>query len=53
MSDHSESPARPVSLFTVVILLGVFAAFYFFVRSYYRPVPVSRSEEHTSELQSH
>ena len=25
MSDHSESPARPVSLFTVVILLGVFA----------------------------
>jgi hypothetical protein len=41
MSDHSESPARPVSLFTVVILLGVFAAFYFFVRSYYRPTPVS------------
>jgi hypothetical protein len=41
MSDHSESPARPVSLFTIVILLGVFAAFFFFVRSYYRPVAVS------------
>lgn len=41
MSDLSESPARPVSLLTVVILLVVFGAFFFFVRSYYRPSVVS------------
>jgi len=41
MSDHSESPARPVPLLTIVILLVVFGAFFFFVRSYYKPVSVS------------
>ncbi len=39
MSDTSLSPARPVSLFTIVLLLGVFSAFLFFVRHYYSPAP--------------
>lgn len=39
MSDPTVSPARPVSLFTIVLLLGVFSAFLFFVRSYYSPAP--------------
>lgn len=37
MSDHSESPARPVSLFTIAFLFVLFAAFLFFVRKAYTP----------------
>lgn len=41
MSEHTESRARPVSLLTILILMVVFGAFYFFARSYYRPASVS------------
>jgi hypothetical protein len=41
MSDSSVNPARPVSIFTIVLLLGVFAAFLLVVRYSYRPVPVA------------
>ncbi len=41
MSDSSVSPARPVSLFTIVLLLGVFSAFLLVVRYYYQPAPVA------------
>lgn len=41
MSDTSLSPARPVSLFTIVLLLGVFSAFLLVVRYYYEPAPIS------------
>ena len=41
MSDYSDSPARPVSLFTIVLLLGVFSAFLLVVRYYYQPAPVA------------
>jgi hypothetical protein len=41
MSDSSVSPARPVSLFTIVLLLGVFSAFLLVVRYYYEPAPVA------------
>jgi len=41
MSEHTESRVRPVSLLTILILMVVFGAFYFFARSYYRPAPVS------------
>ncbi len=37
MSDHSASPARPVSLFTLVCLGLLFAAFFFIARHYYKP----------------
>ncbi len=37
MSDHSENPARPVSLFTIVFLLVVFGAFLVLVRYFYSP----------------
>lgn len=37
MSDYSASPARPVSLFTIVFLLALFAAFLLIVRYFYRP----------------
>jgi hypothetical protein len=41
MSDISAPPARPVSLFTVVLLLAVFAAFLLVIRYYYQPAAVS------------
>jgi hypothetical protein len=41
MSDSSDSPARPVSLFTIVLLLGVFSAFLLVVRYYYEPAPLA------------
>jgi hypothetical protein len=37
MSDTSATPARPVSLFTIVFLFVVFAAFLFAVRYFYTP----------------
>jgi len=41
MSDSSVSPARPVSLFTIVLLLGLFSAFLLVVRYYYEPAPIA------------
>lgn len=41
MSDPSVNPARPVSLFTIVLLLGVFSAFLLVVRYYYEPAPLA------------
>jgi hypothetical protein len=37
MSNTSENPARPVSLFAIVFLFALFAAFFFFVRYFYHP----------------
>jgi len=37
MSDHSAQPARPVSLFTIVLVLVLFGAFLLVVRYFYRP----------------
>ena len=37
MSDYSANPARPVSLFTIVFLLVLFAAFLLVVRYFYQP----------------
>ena len=37
MSDYSPSPARPVSLFTIVFLLALFAAFLLVIRYFYTP----------------
>ena len=37
MSKTSENPARPVSLFAIVFLFVLFAAFLLFVRTFYRP----------------
>lgn len=41
MSDASVSPARPVSLFTIILLLGVFSAFLFVIRYTYQPAPTT------------
>lgn len=41
MSEISAPPARPVSLFTVVFLLAVFAAFLLVIRYFYQPATVS------------
>lgn len=37
MSDYSATSARPVSLFTIVFLLVLFAAFLLVVRYFYHP----------------
>lgn len=37
MSDYSASPARPVSLFTIIFVLVLFSAFLLIVRYFYRP----------------
>lgn len=37
MSDHAAMPARPVSLFTIVFLLAIFAAFLLVIRWFYHP----------------
>ncbi len=41
MSDISAQPARPVSLFTIVFLLAIFAAFLLVIRYFYEPTVVS------------
>ena len=41
MSDSPAIPARPVSLFTIVFLLGVFAAFLLVLRYFYHPATTS------------
>jgi hypothetical protein len=38
MSDTPVIPARPVSLFTIVFLFAVFAAFLLVIRYFYNPV---------------
>jgi hypothetical protein len=37
MSDMPATPARPVSLFTIVFLFAIFAAFLLVIRYFYRP----------------
>jgi F0F1-type ATP synthase membrane subunit b/b' len=39
MSDLSGTPARPVSLFTIVFLFAIFAAFLLVIRYFYQPSP--------------
>jgi hypothetical protein len=41
MSDTPVTPARPVSLFTVVFLFAVFAAFLLVIRYFYQPTTTS------------
>jgi hypothetical protein len=41
MSEMSASPARPVSLFTIVFLFVVFAAFLLAVRYFYSPSTIA------------
>jgi hypothetical protein len=41
MSDFPTTPARPVSLFTVVFLFAVFAAFLLVIRYFYHPASAS------------
>ena len=41
MSDTFATPARPVSFFTIVFLLAVFAAFLLVIRYFYHPATVS------------
>jgi hypothetical protein len=38
MSDTSVQPARPVSLFTIVFLLAIFASALLLIRYFYNPV---------------
>ena len=37
MSDISQTPSRPVSLFTIVFLLAIFASFLLVIRWFYQP----------------
>ena len=41
MSDMPVTPARPVSLFTIVFLFAVFAAFLLVIRYFYQPATTS------------
>jgi hypothetical protein len=41
MSDFPATPARPVSLFTIVFLFAVFAAFLLVIRYFYHPTTTS------------
>ena len=38
MSDSSNTPARPVSLLTILFLLAIFASFLLVIRWFYHPV---------------
>lgn len=55
MSDMPATPARPVSLFTIVFLFAVFAAFLLVIRYLYHPVTapafVGPTENLSKELQ--
>lgn len=55
MSDYTENPARPVSLFTIFLLLLLLAAFLFFVRWFYEPAGAApqnvAAEKLTKELE--
>lgn len=50
MSERTESPARPVSLFTVAFLFALFAAFYGVVKYSYAPVTVSPQNDAAEKL---
>lgn len=54
MSDPNASPARPVSLFTIVFLFAIFAAFLLVIRYFYQPATtpafVSSSENLPKEM---
>lgn len=41
MNNPAENPARPVSLFTIVFLFVLLAAFLFFVRKVYTPAELT------------
>lgn len=41
MSDHSALPARPVSLFTLVLLFALFSSSLLVIRYFYQPAAVS------------
>lgn len=41
MSDIPATPARPVSLFTLVFVFALFAAFLLVIRYFYQPATVS------------
>jgi hypothetical protein len=55
MSDPTITPARPVSLFTIVFLFAIFAAFLLVIRYFYRPETtpafVSTSENMSKDLE--
>lgn len=55
MSDALTSPARPVSLFTIVFLFALFATFLLAIRWFYEPATVSpqnaAAENLTKELE--
>lgn len=55
MSDIATQPARPVSLFSIVFLFAIFAAFLLVIRWFYHPATVSpqnaAAENLTKELE--
>lgn len=55
MSNPTAIPARPVSLFTIVFLAVVFAAFFFVARHFYHPTVTApqnaAAENLTKELE--
>lgn len=55
MNAHTPTVARPVSLFTIVFLFAIFAAFLLVIRYYYRPAEtpafVSSGENLSKDLE--
>jgi hypothetical protein len=45
-----ENPARPVSLFTIIFLFVLFAAFLFFVRRAYSPTTIAAQNSAAEQL---